>query len=168
MLGAWNSKCSINCDNFISKDDDNKDDDDDDSIDDTRNGEEYGDSREDDKEFQHGNYTVQPSQNDTMIVKRYLHKGKAVERLALKRKRAVNAEDELLQEATSALKSLTAATASESTRPTTSDDVDELFAKYIAAELRSITDPRKKQLIKFRIQAMLYETQWGSTRNGNC
>ena len=42
------------------------------------------------------------------------------------------------------------------------EDADDVFGRHIAHELRSITDPRAKQLAKVQIQNVLYEVQFGA------
>ena len=40
-----------------------------------------------------------------------------------------------------------------------SEDEDDIYAKYVASELRSITDPRQKRLLKNRINNLIFEAQ---------
>ena len=66
-------------------------------------------------------------------------------------------EDELLEEATKALKSLKS---SNTVEQKVSDDPDDVFGKYIANELRLIKDFRVKQFVKHKIQNIIFESQF--------
>lgn len=41
------------------------------------------------------------------------------------------------------------------------NDEDAIFGQYITLEMKKIQDQRKKALIKFKIQSLLFETQYG-------
>ena len=47
--------------------------------------------------------------------------------------------------------------ASEAARPASSDDDDNIFAKYILSELRQIKDAHVKRVVKHRIQNIIFE-----------
>ena len=47
------------------------------------------------------------------------------------------------------------------------EDEDDIFAKYIAAELRSISDISKKRYAKMKIHHVLYEIQCSETELSN-
>ena len=72
---------------------------------------------------------------------------------SLKRK----AEDELIFEATKALKS---ASASNSKSPAKVLDEFDLFGRHVANEMRHITDFRARQYVKVKIQNELFEAQF--------
>ena len=46
-----------------------------------------------------------------------------------------------------------------------SDDDDDIFAQYIASELRSIENPQAKRLIKWTIQSLIFSAHSGYAYN---
>ena len=55
-------------------------------------------------------------------------------------------------------------------KPQTKDieeDEDVIFGKYLTSELRKIIDQRQKAFIKFKIQSLLFETQYGEPSRNN-
>ena len=75
---------------------------------------------------------------------------------SVKRKKKTGAEA-VMAEAVSVLADL-------KNKPQTKDieeDEDVVFGKYLTSELRKIKDQRQKAFIKFKIQSLLFETQYG-------
>lgn len=83
---------------------------------------------------------------------------KAAARLKEKCNSRAKAEDQLLKEATMALK---AATSSDKVNEET--DQDMLYGKWLGGELKQISDLKAKQLIKIKIQNLLFEAQFGES-----
>lgn len=47
------------------------------------------------------------------------------------------------------------------------EDEDRIFGQYVACELRKITDERNKALLKFNIQSLIFESQYGNSFGGH-
>ena len=97
------------------------------------------------------------NQEEATATKQQL-KRKAAERLNPRKK--IKPEDTLLQEATAALKTLSAppqVPVEPNIGGRSNDDLD-IFGQMIASELRLIPDPRQRQLLKGKLQAVI--TSW--------
>ena len=79
----------------------------------------------------------------------------------LKGRTSVKTEDELLKEATLALKSACAQPSMPLMREET--DQDMIYGKWLGGELKQITDSKTKQLVKMKIQNILFEAQFGES-----
>ena len=84
---------------------------------------------------------------------------KAWKRTATKQ---IKTEDALFRDTSSALKSLVDNSNVSPTKATKEEDDDDIYSKYIATEMRMISDQRTKQYIKFKIQGLFYEAHCGS------
>ena len=83
---------------------------------------------------------------------------KAAARLKEKCSSHIKVEDQLLKEATLALKSATS-----QQHVDQESDQDMLYGKWLSGELKQITDVRAKQLLKIKIQNLLFEAQFGES-----
>ncbi len=69
-----------------------------------------------------------------------------------------------MQDPSSALKAVVGTATSTSANAKEEDD-DDIDGKYVATEMQRINDPRAKQWLKFKLQGLLFEAQYGGGSN---